>query len=176
MEAGDRSHDDRRLLARGAEAAIAGAQTDLRLPGDVTHGLGQPFEPGSQGIADSRRIAIGPGGLDQRPPRAPVARQSEALPSDGIAGRAFRWDETEERHQLSWRIEPAHVADLSGKGHGDQKRRAAHGLIGFHDGRHGPIRHDESKLFLEAAQALERIFDRVNALLKTICCAACSNF
>ena len=43
--AGDRSHDDGKLLAYGAEAAVTGAKTDLRLPGDVADGLGQPFEP-----------------------------------------------------------------------------------------------------------------------------------
>jgi hypothetical protein len=47
-----RSHDDRQLLPRGAEATTAGAQTDLRLPGDVAHRLRQPFQPGSQGLAD----------------------------------------------------------------------------------------------------------------------------
>ena len=34
--------------------------------------------------------------------------------------------------------------------------------IGFYDRRHRPLRHDESELSLEATQALERIFDRVN--------------
>ncbi len=83
--AGDRGHNDGRLLARGAEATIAGAQTDLRFPGDVAHRLGQPFEPRSQGLADPCRITIGPGRLDERPPRAPVACQGEALPFDCVA-------------------------------------------------------------------------------------------
>jgi hypothetical protein len=98
--------------------------------------------------------------------RAPVARSCEALPSDRVAGRALRWDKTEERHQLSWRIEPAYVADLRGKGHGDEKRTSAHRLIGFHHWRHGPPRHDESELLLEAAHSLERILNRVDAFLK----------
>ena len=42
-------------------------------------------------------------------------------------------------HQLSRRIEPARVADLDGKSHGDEKRGAAHRLEGFHDRRHGPV-------------------------------------
>ena len=53
-----------------------------------------------------------------------------------------------------------------GGGHGDQKRRAAHRLMGFHEGHHRPIRHDESKLLLEAVHALECIFDRINTLLE----------
>ena len=72
--AGDRGDDDGRLLARGAEAAIAGSQTDLRFPRDVAHRLRQPFQPGSQGLADPSGIAIGPGCLDQRPLRPPVPR------------------------------------------------------------------------------------------------------
>jgi hypothetical protein len=84
--AGNRSHDDGRLLAHGAEAAIASAQTDLRLPGDVAHRLRQPFEPRPQGLADPCGITIGPRPLDQRPTSAPVARQGEALPSDCVAG------------------------------------------------------------------------------------------
>ena len=68
--------------------------------GDVAYGLRQSFQPGTQGVAHSCRIAIGPGCFDQRPPRAPVARQGEALPSDRIAGRALRWDQTEENQRV----------------------------------------------------------------------------
>jgi hypothetical protein len=39
-------------------------------------------------------------------------------PEAGKSARAFRGDKTEERHQLSWRIEPAHVADLSDEDRG----------------------------------------------------------
>jgi hypothetical protein len=67
---------------------------------------------------------------------------------------------------LSWRIEPAHVADLRREGHGDEKRSAAHGLISCHHRRHGPLRRDESELLLEAAQALKRIFNCVDPFLK----------
>ena len=164
--AGDRRHDDGRLFARGAEAAITSAQTHLRLPGDVTYWLGQAFEPRSQGLADPRWITIGPSRLDERSPRSPIARQSEALPSDCIACRAFRRNKPEERCELSWRVEPAHVADLSGKGHGDEKRSATHGLIGFHYRRHGPLRHNEGELLLDGTQGLKRIFDRVDGFLK----------
>ena len=37
---------------------------------------------GSQDLADPCGVAIGPGSLDKRRPRPPVARQGEALPSD----------------------------------------------------------------------------------------------
>jgi hypothetical protein len=41
--AGDRGDDDWGLLADGAEPTIAGAQADLRLPGDVANRVGQPL-------------------------------------------------------------------------------------------------------------------------------------
>ena len=40
--AGDRRHDHRQLFARGAEPAIAGAQSDLRFPGDSRTVFGIP--------------------------------------------------------------------------------------------------------------------------------------
>ena len=68
--AGNRSHDDRKLLACRVEPAIMGAKADLRLPGDVAHGLRQSFEPGSQGArslaSDSDRSRL--------PRPAPAAR------------------------------------------------------------------------------------------------------
>ena len=45
--------------------AITGAQTDLRLPGDIAHGIGQPF-------------SIGPGSLDERPACLSSARSAPA--------------------------------------------------------------------------------------------------
>jgi hypothetical protein len=59
---------------------------------------------------------------------------------------------TEGGHQLSRRIEPTHIADLGGKSHSDEKRGATHRLVGLHDRRHRPLRHDESELFLEASR------------------------
>jgi hypothetical protein len=56
--------------------------------------------------------------------------------------------------------------DLRREGHGDEKRSPAHRLVGRYDGRHRPLRHDESELLLEATQTLKSIFDRVDPLLK----------
>ena len=128
--------------------------------------FGSPSNRALRSLADPGGIAIRPGRLDQRSTRAPIAGQGEALPSDPIAGRAFRRDKSEEGHQLSWRIEPTHVADFGGEGRGDEKRGATHCLIGFYDRRHRPVRHDKSDLLLEPARALKRIFDRVDPFLK----------
>ena len=105
-----------------------------------------------------------PGRLDQRPPRAPVARQGEALSPDRIAGRTVR-PEGKEGHRLSWRIEPRTSPISAAKVTATETmRRASPGRLPRL--AHGPLRHDESELLLEAAQALERIFDGVDAFLK----------
>ena len=64
------------------------------------------------------------------------------------------------------RIEPAHVSNFGGEGHGDEKRSAAHRLTSLDHWRHRPVRRDEGELLLKAAQALERILDRINTFLK----------
>jgi len=60
------------------------------------------------------------------------------------------------------------MADLGGKSHSDEKRGATHRLVGFHDRRHRPFRHDGSELLLEPTQALERVLDRVDGFLKDV--------
>jgi hypothetical protein len=67
-------------FAGGAEAAIAGAEPDLRLPGDVAHRFGQPLEPGSQGVADPGREAVGPRGLDEGPTGPAVPGEHQVYP------------------------------------------------------------------------------------------------
>jgi hypothetical protein len=39
-------------------------------------------------------------------------------------------------------------------------------LIGIHDRRHGPDRHDEGELLLETTQTLKGVFDRFDGFLK----------
>ena len=77
-------------------------------------------------------------------------------------------DKTEERHQLSWCVEPSHVADLRNRGHGNEKRSTSHRLIGFHGRPHRPLRGDESELLHEPPQLLECVFGRVDASLKDV--------
>ena len=73
--------------------------------------------------------------------------------------RAFRRDKTEGKDISCLKAyrTGAHVADLGGKSHSDEKRGAAHRLVGFHD-RAQPsttLRHDESELFLKATPGVE---------------------
>lgn len=77
----DRSHDHRRLLAGGAEAAIAGAKPDLPLPGKVADSLGQPLDPGPQGLADPGGVAASPCRVDQGAAGASIAGERTARPA-----------------------------------------------------------------------------------------------
>jgi hypothetical protein len=79
---------------------------------------------------------------------------------------AFRRHQAEKGHQLSRRIEPAHVADFRGKDRGDQERGTAHCLIGRNHRRHRPTRHDDRKLLFQAMQSLRCILDCVDAFLE----------
>jgi hypothetical protein len=95
-----------------------------------------------------------------------IAGQRQTFASHRVAGRAFRWNQAEERHQLSRRLEPAHIADFGGKRYRDQERRAAHRLVCLHDRRHGPGRHDSGELFVQATQTLSRILDHIDPFLE----------
>jgi hypothetical protein len=129
-------------------------------------GFGSPSRRALKVSPTREGIAVCPGRLDERPPGAPVAGQGKALPPDRVAGRALCWNEAQERHQLSSRIEPSHVSNLRREGHGDEKRSAARRLVCLHDGRHGPLGRDEGELLLEATQSLKRVFDRIDPFLK----------
>ena len=97
------SHFETEIDTCAAQATITGAQSDLRSPGDVAHGLRQPLQPGSQGLADPGGVAISPGRLNERPPGAPVAGPGEAFPPDRISGGALRWNKTDKRRGVSKR-------------------------------------------------------------------------
>ncbi len=78
---GHRHHRDR--LAGGDQSAIAGAESALPLPGDVTNLLGKPFQAIEVGAGDPGRQAVGPGGLDQDAARR--ALMSDYKVSDKIS-------------------------------------------------------------------------------------------
>src|SRR5712691_1119659 len=84
---GDRSGDDIGRLAGMGKLAIAAAQPQLRLPGDLADGHRLALLPQQQLAADPRREAVTPGCLDQQPARGAVA---------GL-GETVAWDMAEER-------------------------------------------------------------------------------
>ena len=146
--------------------AIAGTEPDLRLPGDVAHRFGQVLKTASQGPADPGREAVGPRGFDEGAAGTPISGERQARSPDRIARRAFSRNQAEERHQLWWRVEAAHISDLGRKGHGDQEGGTAHRLVGLDDRSHRPGRHDRGQLLVQAVQPLSRIRDCVDLFLE----------
>jgi hypothetical protein len=63
-------------------------------------------------------------------------------------------------------VKAADVADLGCEGHRDQKRGAAHRLVGLDHRRHRPARLDQGQLRFQAVRTLSGIRDRVDGLLK----------
>src|SRR6266478_2942741 len=79
---GNRGSDDIGRLAATGELAIARAQSQLRLPGDLADRLGLLLLPEQQFAADPGREAVGPGRLDQQPAGGTVAGLGEAAAFD----------------------------------------------------------------------------------------------
>src|SRR5882757_8741784 len=68
--------------------------------------------------------------------------------------------------QLARVVKPAYIADLGREGHRDQKRGAAHRLVGFAHRRHRPTWHDRDQLLLKAPPPRNRILDRIDPVLE----------
>src|SRR5271169_3062556 len=98
----DRGGDAVGRLTGAGEPAIARAQPQLRLPGDVPDQPGLALLPEQQLAADPSREAIGPGRLDQQPASGVVAGLGDAAASDAGAARVFGGNQPEIGHQLAW--------------------------------------------------------------------------
>src|ERR1700730_8031767 len=80
--AGDRSGDDVGRLAGAGKPAIARAQPQLPLPGDVSDQLGLALLPQQQLAAEPGRETVAPCRLDQQPAGGCVAGLGDAAASD----------------------------------------------------------------------------------------------
>src|SRR5229473_5489705 len=99
--AGDRGGDDIGRLAGPGEPAIAAAQPDLPLPGDVADGPRLALLPQQQLAAEPGREAVAPGRLDQQPASRSVAGLGDAAAFDARAARMFGRHQPEIGHQLT---------------------------------------------------------------------------
>jgi hypothetical protein len=95
-----RGHDHLGLAGRG-QAAVAVAEAQLRLPGDLADRLGQAFDPVEQLAADPGLHAVGPGALDQNAAGMGVAGLGDAAAADVRAARVFRWHQPDVGHELA---------------------------------------------------------------------------
>src|SRR6202007_2617660 len=93
--ASNRCRRNRGLLAIGNEPTIAGAQSDLCLPGNAANIEGEILEPTPQGLADPCRKSVSPRSLDQHASCAMIAGLGDGAAPHRVTGRAFRRNETE---------------------------------------------------------------------------------
>src|SRR6516162_9387385 len=114
--AGDRGGDDIGRLATSGESAIARAQPQLRLPGDLADWLGLFLLPEQQLATDPCREAVTPGRLDQQPAGRAVAGLGEAAASDAGSARMLARHQPEIGHQLARIGEAREVAQFSDQG------------------------------------------------------------
>src|SRR5262245_28235839 len=91
----DGDHDLVHVLASRTQQAVPLAQPQLGLPGDGPHLGGHLLKPELQVPTDLRRIAIGPGALDERPPSMAAPGFRDAALVSVRAGRVLRRRETE---------------------------------------------------------------------------------
>jgi hypothetical protein len=85
-------------LATAGESAIARAQPQLRVPGDLADRPGLLLLPEPQLAADPRREAVTPGRLDQQPTSGLVAGLGEAAAFDAGTARMLGWHQSEIGH------------------------------------------------------------------------------
>jgi len=79
--AGDRCGDDDSRLAGGDQMAVALAHSQLPLPGDVAHGLGQTLDPVVELAADARLHPVAPRALNQSPSGKSAASLGNPTPA-----------------------------------------------------------------------------------------------
>ena len=108
------------MFAAADEPTKALAQPDLRLPAEILHRFRERVDPGLHVLGDLGRMAIGPRPLDQRPPRAAVARLRDPALAARRPVRVLGWNQADERRQLPRRREPGEVAELRDDGEGDE--------------------------------------------------------
>src|SRR6516225_4122634 len=99
--AGDRGGDNVGRLAGADEAAIARAQPQLPLPGDVSDQLGLALLAQQHLAAEPGREAVAPCRLDQQPAGSSIAGLGDAAASDTGATGMFGRDQSEIGHQLA---------------------------------------------------------------------------
>src|SRR6516165_7152916 len=113
---GDRRRDDIGRFAAAGEVAIAGAQPQLRFPGDLADRPGLRLLPKPKLTADAGWEAIGPGRLDQQPAGGAIAGLGEAAAFDARTTRMLRWHQSEIGHQLTRIGEAREVAQFGDQG------------------------------------------------------------
>ena len=104
-------HDDLGLACR-REPTVAGAEPDLRFPGDVADDLWQSLEPVVQLAADAGLHSISPSPFDQGAPCMRVACLGDAAVAYRGPARMFGRHQTKVGHHLARIVEAREIAHL----------------------------------------------------------------
>jgi hypothetical protein len=118
---GDGHHDLVGVCAASHEFSIALTQAPLGLPADILDRCGWCFESQLQVSTHVGGILLSPSAFTKRPTSMRVTGFGERTRPASLATGIFGRHETQERHQLSGRIEAREVAEFGqrGDGHGE---------------------------------------------------------
>ena len=113
-----------------------------------------------------RGMAIGPRGLDQRAPRAPIARFGNPALAPRPTTGVLRRNEADEGGQLPRVVKAREIAELGDDGDRDEELDAAQGLQRLHDRIEPPRGRALEEFRLEALEAIDLFIDGAHGFLK----------
>src|SRR5882672_3416447 len=124
----ERDHDLVVVEVPGVHTPVLGAQAQLRPPGDVADGFRYSCLSGGDDACDPRRIAIGPGRLDQRAPRVAVARLGDRALVPVLPGGVLARHQAQVTHELARRGKAGEIAQFRDERHRMHELDTAHRL------------------------------------------------
>src|SRR5262249_26650220 len=113
-------------LAGGSEPAVAPAEPNLRLPGDLADGRRQYLVAVMELSTNACRHPVGPGPLDEHAARQRVTGLGDTAASNRAPRRVLARHQAEIGHQLPGIGEATEVADFRYDGDGHYKGDPAH--------------------------------------------------
>jgi hypothetical protein len=113
------------------QAAVAFAQSHLRLPTDVLDGFGVCFQSELEMPTDCGGIAIGPGTFHACATRMRIAGCGDRPLPGSLGTGILRGDQPQEFHELSGSIEAGQVAEFRHRGDSDGELAPTQGLEGL---------------------------------------------
>ncbi len=111
-------------------------------------------------------MPIRPGGLDQRPPRAAIARFGDPALAPRPAARVFRGNEADEGGQLTRVVKAREITELGDDGDRDEELHAAQGVQRLDDRIEPPRGRALEEFRFEALEAIDLFIDSPHGFLK----------
>jgi hypothetical protein len=121
----DRGHRHVGMLPARDESPEAFTEAHLGFPPEVLYRLWKVIDAGLNVRRHFRGMAIGPRGLDERAPRAPIARFGNPALAPRPTTGVLRRNETNEGGQLPRVVKAREIAELGDDGDRDEELDAA---------------------------------------------------